>query len=280
MTIVDAHVHIWDADRVSYPWLDEAPTLDRRYGLADVRRSLELVGVDRIVLVQAADDDADTELMLAAAASDDVVAGVVAWAPLRDPRGVAERLDRWGDAPVVGLRHLVHRDRDPDLLDDPAVGRSLDLLGDRGLTFDVCAETIALLEKVPALADRHPGTRFVVDHLAKPPIATAGRQPWADALAEAARRPNVTAKVSGLNTAAAPGWSSADFVPYVEHALDCFGSERLMYGGDWPFALLAADSYEHVATATIGALERLSADERADVLGATATRVYSLSHPR
>ena len=98
-----------------------------------------------------------------------------------------------------------------------------------------------LLELVPALAARHPRLRVVVDHLAKPPIRDRGWQPWADLLAEAASLPNVVAKVSGLNTAAFSTWTSADFSPYVDHAMEVFGTNRLLYGGDWPFALLAAD---------------------------------------
>ena len=177
---------------------------------------------------------------------------------------------------MVGVRHLVHRDPDPDLLRDPAVHETLDLLGERGLTFDVCAETPHLLGLVPELAARHPRTTIVVDHLGKPPIRERGWEPWASLLAAAAEPPNVVAKLSGLNTAAAPGWTSADFAPYVDHALRVFGPQRLMYGGDWPFALLAAGSYTQVWNGIHGTIESLADEDQRAVLVDTARRVYGL----
>ena len=117
-----------------------------------------------------------------------------------------------------------------------------------------------------------------MDHLGKPPIRERGWQPWADLLTAAAEAPNVTAKVSGLNTAADPGWwSSADFQPYVDHALEVFGPYRLMYGGDWPFALLAADSYTQIWAGIRGCLDGLDPAALWAVLGGTARRVYGLA---
>jgi L-fuconolactonase len=277
--IVDAHLHVWDARQVAYPWLAETDGLSTLFELADVREAHDAIGVDRIVLVQAADDLADTEYMLEAARSESRVAGVVAWAPLREPTIVADLLDQWSDQRVVGLRHLVHRDPDRDFLRDERVHESLGLLGSRGLAFDICAESAHLLALVPDVARRHPDNRFVVDHLAKPPIRDRGWQPWADLLAAAARCPNVAVKLSGLNTAAATEWTSNDFQPYVDHALDCFGPERMMYGGDWPFALLCAASYAEVWDGLSATLDGLSNDEREHVLSATAHRTYRLGAP-
>jgi L-fuconolactonase len=279
--VVDAHVHVWDARRVTYPWLDETVPLGRVFTIDDVRAEHRAAGVEQIVLVQAADDLADTELMLEVAGAAPSVVGVVGWAPLRDPGAVRELLDHWADQPVVGLRHLVHRDPDPDFLLDEAVHRSLAELGRRGLTFDVCAETPHLLALVPQVAARHPDTTFVIDHLGKPPIRERGWTPWADLIGAAARMPNVVVKLSGLNTAAATDWTSADFAPYVDHALECFGPERTMYGGDWPFALLAASSYTQIWSGLRATLDGLSPGELDHVLHDTARRTYHLpSMPR
>jgi L-fuconolactonase len=159
----------------------------------------------------------------------------------------------------------------------PDVSAGLDLLAERGLAFDVCAETPELLAIVPALAAAHPNLRLVVDHLGKPPIRERGWQPWAGLLADAAAAPNVTAKLSGLNTAAETGWNAASFQRYVDHALDVFGPDRLMYGGDWPFALLAAESYTQIHAALVGTLGGLPDRQRSAVMGQTATRVYRLA---
>jgi L-fuconolactonase len=237
------------------------------------------VGVGATVLVQAADNLEDTANMLRVARAHPQVAGVVVWVPLDDSAAAARLLDGWQLAaePVVGVRHLVHRESDPDWLLRPEVQDGLAVLGERGLTFDVCAETAPLLRHLPTLAKHHPTLSLVVDHLGKPPIRARGWQPWADLMAAAAEAPNVTAKVSGLNTAAARArWSSADFQPYVDHALEVFGPHRLMYGGDWPFALLAADSYTQIWDGIRDCLDGLDPEALWAVLGGTARRVYGL----
>jgi L-fuconolactonase len=254
----------------------EAPNIARPYGIADVAAEHAAIGVTSLVLVQAADNIEDSENMLRSARENPQVAGVVVWLPLTDASAAEAQLDRWHGEPVVGVRHLVHRDPDPDLLRDPSVFETLAMLGERGLTFDVCAESLHLLEIVPEVADRCPGTVFVVDHLAKPPVRERGWQPWAQLFAAASERPNVVAKLSGLNTAAATGWTSADLSPYVDHALATFGPDRLMYGGDWPFALLNAQSYTQVWRGLRSTLDALPSDARRSVLSGTACRVYGL----
>jgi L-fuconolactonase len=277
IAVLDSHVHVWNAARAAYPWLAETPQLPQAVELTDFWPGQAAVGVRQIVLVQAADNVEDTENMLRTARAHGQVAGVVVWLPLRDARAAAAQLERWRGEPVVGVRHLVHRDPDPDLLRDPAVDETLDLIGERGLAFDVCAETPHLLGLVPDLAARHPHTTFVIDHLGKPPIRDRGWQPWASLLTAAAEPLNVVAKLSGLNTAAAVGWTSADFAPYVDHALDEFGPQRLMYGGDWPFARLAASSYKQVWNGIYGTIRSLSDEDQREVLAGAARRAYRLA---
>jgi L-fuconolactonase len=121
---------------------------------------------------------------------------------------------------------------------------------------------------------------MVIDHLAKPPIASAEWEPWAGLIAAAAQNPRVHAKVSGLNTAADPeGWTADDLRRYVDHALAVFGPGRLMYGGDWPVTVLAG-GYEKVWDAIRQLLEPLSQDDRDAVLGGTAERFYGIGRPR
>jgi L-fuconolactonase len=277
--VVDSHVHVWDADRAAYRWLADVPELARRYDLADVKDECAAAGVRQVVLVQAADSVDDTELMLATAAANPVVAGVVAWLPIDDVRAAEVCLTHWAGEPIVGARHLVHRDPHHDLLARPRVAEVLDLLAERRLVFDVCAASEDLPRLVPVIADRHPDLVLVVDHLAKPPIRQRGWEPWASLLADAARSPNVMVKLSGLNTAAAPGDASAALQPYVDHALELFGPDRTMYGGDWPFALLSATSYTQIWSNLRGCLDRLDPPGRRAVLATTARRVYGLPEP-
>ncbi|GAA1550582.1 amidohydrolase family protein [Kribbella sancticallisti] len=276
--IIDAHQHFWDLDRLVYPWLaaDGLEPIRRSFDPTALESRLDACGVDRTVLVQSLDSTEDTDFMLEVADRWPRVAAVVGWVPLTDPDAAAAMLaERAKDPRFVGVRHLIHDEPDEDWLLREDVGVGLEVLAVSGLTFDVVAVSPRHLAQVSVIAERHPDLRLVIDHLAKPPIAAGGRQPWAELLGRAAAHPHVYAKISGLNTAARPGWTADDLRPYVEHAVDVFGPERLMYGGDWPVATLA-DDYERVWSETGRVLAELSQDERASVLGGTAAEFYRI----
>lgn len=279
--IVDAHQHIWDIERNDYPWLTEdLGPIHRTIRQDEVEGDLEAAGVNATVLVQAMDSFEDTDYMLETADAFPRVAGVVGWVPLDRPSDASAALDRYTrDKRFVGVRHLIHNEDDEDWIRRSDVQGGLDLLAERGLTFDLVAVTPRHLEHATWLAERHPNLSIVIDHLGKPPIADEGWQPWADLLAAAGRAPNVFAKVSGLNTAAGPDWSASDLRPYVEHAVAAFGPSRLMYGGDWPIALLAG-TYSDVWRETNDVLNALlGPDEVASILGTTAVSFYGLQVP-
>lgn len=279
--VIDAHQHFWNLETGEYPWLsaDYGP-LYRTFAPDELAPQLQATGVDGTVLVQAADSVADTAAMLAQAEAHDWITGVVGWVPLDRPEEAATVLDRHAGHPAfVGVRHLIHEEADPDWVVGDRVLDGLALLAEHDLTFDVVAVLDRHLEHVPTLAERLPGLRLVIDHLAKPPIKEQGWEPWASLLRRAAEAPNVSAKISGLNTAADwESWSAEELRPYVEHALEVFGPQRLMWGSDWPIALLAGD-YESVWRETNALIAPLHVGERDDVLGGTATRVYRLDGP-
>jgi len=281
--VVDAHLQVWNPDTVHYPWMTAANTpLHRAFRIPDIEDQLADEGVGWVVLVQAADNRADSELMLFQALASRRVAGVVAWVPLDAPDEAATQLDKWRREPIVGIGHRVHDERDPDWLLRPAVDDGLTLLTERGLTFDLRAHTPTVLAHVATMAEKHPKLTVVLDHIGCPPIAAqrAGdRETWARwsaALGVVAQMPNVVAKLSGLATTAGPGWRTEHLQPSVERALEVFGPDRLMLGSDWPYALLEGDSYAQVWHGLRGTVDGLSDADRALVLGGTATRVYGL----
>jgi L-fuconolactonase len=278
MVVIDAHQHVWDLDRVSYPWLTaDFGILHRTYSFDELEPQLEACGIDGTVLVQSADSVAETRWMQAVADAHPRIAAIVAWVPLDDVAEAARILDEYAaDRRIVGIRHLIHNEPDEDWLLRPAVQKGLALLAERGSTFDVVAVTDRHLQHVATIAAAHPSLKIVIDHLAKPPIATGEWEPWAGSLARAAAHPNVFAKVSGLNTAAKPDWTAADLAPSIDHALDVFGADRLMFGGDWPVALLSGD-YRGVWDATNEVLARRPQAERDAVLGGTAVTFYGLA---
>ncbi|MCG5212869.1 amidohydrolase family protein [Streptosporangium soli] len=278
MPVVDAHQHFWNLETGSYPWLTpESGPIHRTFEPAELIPQLAAAGIDRTVLVQSMDSYQDTDAMLAQADEHDFVGAVVGWVPLHRPDEAAGALERYRRHPrFAGVRHLVHDEPDPDWLLQESVIEGLGLLAAAGLPFDVVAVLPRHLAHVPVLAERVPGLRMVIDHLAKPPIKERGWEPWATLIAAAAECPGVHAKVSGLNTAADAGtWTADDLRPYVDHALEVFGPDRLMFGGDWPVALLAGD-YAKVWRETGKVLAGLPAADRAAVLGGTAARFYGI----
>ncbi|RMB82359.1 amidohydrolase [Streptomyces shenzhenensis] len=281
MTVVDTHLHVWDPGRAAYDWLGPAMSpVDRAMRFRDARPALRTAGVTAAVLVQAADNHADTDLMLATAATNPEVVGVVAWVPLDDPDRARARLAVLRRDPhMVGVRTLLHERSDPDWILGPDAGAGLALLAEAGLTFDYSTSSPAALRHLPELAARHPTLRLVVDHLGKPPVGGGreDRAEWHRLIAAAAKHPRVHAKVSGLYSAsgALDAWTTDEVRPYVEDALELFGPERLMYGGDWPISLQAG-GYARTWEAVCELLAPLAPDDRAAVLGGTAARFYRL----
>jgi L-fuconolactonase len=277
--IVDAHHHVWDPATADYPWLtDELAAIRRRFTPDDLAPELAATGVDATVLVQTRASREETTEFLALAAATPFIRGVVGWVDLTDP-GVAEAIEALRAGPggnrLVGVRHQVHDEPDPDWLVRDDVVRGIAAVGAAGLTYDLLVrarELPAALE----LARRLPAVRFVIDHLAKPPIATGPPEPWRERIAAFADLQHVSCKVSGLVTEADwSTWAAADLQPYVDHAIDVFGPDRLIFGSDWPVCLLAA-SYEVVVEAALTTLGALDVLEQAAVMGANATRVYGL----
>jgi L-fuconolactonase len=283
LAVIDAHQHLWNPARVAYDWLgpDLAP-IDRAIEFPDLAPLLEATGVERTVLVQSADNAADTDYMFEVAAAHPEIAAVVGWVPLDDPAAVAERLPVLrADPAFVGIRNLIHTKPDADWLLRPDVDASLGILAAEGVPFDVVAVLPRHLEHVPTLSERQPALRMVIDHLAKPPIKAEDDGSWRTLMARAARNPRVYAKVSGLYPAAGDlgAWTADDVRPYLEVALELFGAERLMFGGDWPISVLAG-GYLRVWEELNRLFDELSPGDRAAILGGTAVEFYRIPADR
>jgi len=279
--IIDAHVHVWDPSRATYAWLGPGlGDLNRTIGFGEIEPTLAERGIEGAVLVQAADDAHDTVLMLEVAERTPRVLGVVAWSPLDEPEQLARDLERFiADPRVVGLRNLVH-ERPASWLDADTVRAGLAVLAASGLPLDFPTANPVALGALADIARRHPALPLVIDHLGKPPIGgdREARIAWRELLADCARHPNVVAKVSGLYSSVGDlgSWSVDTVRPFVEDALELFGAERLLYGGDWPISELAG-GYPRTWSAMTELLAPLADTERAAILGGTAARVYGLT---
>lgn len=279
--IIDAHVHVFNVDRVSYEWpTPDDKDLYRVVEPPELQPLLDEAGIDGTVLVQAADRSEETDYLLEMAAAHDSVLGVVGWVPLAEPLAAGRLLEKLTrNRYFKGVRHLIHCEADPDWLLRADVLEGLRALASFGVPFDVVAVYPNHLRHIPVLTERVPELRLVLDHLAKPPIAGgdgSAMARWEAELAAAAASPNVYAKLSGLNTACDwNDWSADDWRPSAEAAFRAFGAERLMFGSDWPVANFAGD-YRRVWQATLAAIAGLSPEERQAVLGGTAERFYGL----
>jgi len=276
--IIDTHQHFWNLDLLEYSWLvPEYGPLYRSYGPQELAPQLEVAGVEKTVLVQAANSYDETNYLLRKADEFPWIAAVVGWVPLTNPREAGPMLERYLKHPKFrGVRHLIHEEQDSDWLLQELVIESLGLLAEKGLTFDVVSVLPEHLRHVPTLAERVPELKMVIDHLSKPPIKEGGWQPWANQMATCAKYPQVYAKISGLNTAADwQNWNADDLKPYIDHVLEHFGAKRLMFGSDWPVAVLAG-GYQKVKDETSKAIAHLGREEREALWAGTASAFYRI----
>jgi len=284
--MIDAHLHLWDPAKLDYDWLRFVPTIAGRQGPEQC--SAQGTGVRRAVFVQAdcAPDQALAEVdWVAEQAHPDLeILGIVAFAPLEQGAAVADHLDALRQRPLVrGVRRSVQNEPDA-FITDPRHLDGLVAVAERGLTIDVCARDHQLpliIDLLGKLFERAPQVRVVLDHLGKPDIAAHAGDihgaDWAGNLRSLAAFPNVFAKLSGLTTQ--DDWTDGrdeTLVPYVRHALDCFGPDRLMFGGDWPVVDLAG-GYARWLNLFETTITTMPPRDRLRIEAGTATEFYALT---
>lgn len=279
--IIDAHHHLWDLTVRDQPWItgpDLAP-LRRDFLPADFEQASRPAGVVGSVVVQTVVGPQETPELLAIARDSGVIGGVVGWvdltaADLADDIRLLQSLP--GGDLLVGIRHQVQSEPDPDWLVRPDVVKGLTTLADAELVYDLVVTANQLTAAIRAAA-AVPELTFVLDHLGKPPIAAGALEPWAGAVRELAALPNTACKLSGMVTEADwQHWTADDLRPFADTVLEAFGPGRLMFGSDWPVCTLAA-GYRTVVDTSARLIGELSISEQRQVFSATARRVYGLS---
>ena len=282
--IIDTHVHFWDPAALHYPWLEEIPSLDRSFLPADYRGAAGTIPISKMVFVEAncrpEETQAEVALIEGLAEAEPRIAGLVAFANVAQGlgaggSGLGYTLDGLCRSPLVkGIRQNI-QGKPAGFCLQPAFVDGVREVGRRALTFDLCA-THDQLGDVAELVRQCPGTSFVLDHCGKPAIRDQRTEPWRGHIAALAAQDNVSCKLSGLLTEAAPeGWSDDDLLPYAAWVVEAFGGERVMYGSDWPVLTLAGgycDWYGFTERFTAG----WSPAARARFYEGNAARVYGL----
>ena len=276
MHCIDAHHHLWRYSAAEYGWIDDAmQTLRRDFLPADLQVERKAAGVDATVAVQARQMMEETRWLLDLAHQNPFIAGVVGWAPIASVEFPQVLEELRADSKLKGLRHVLQDEPDDEYALRGDFQRGIQALAGTGLVYDILiyARHLPIAAK---LVDRNPNQVFVLDHLAKPKIATHELSPWREELRELARRPNVMCKVSGMATEADwQNWSLRDLEPYLDAALECFGSQRLLAGSDWPVCTVAT-SYQRWWQTLREWAASFSISEQQSIFGENAARVYRL----
>ncbi|MFT5196340.1 MAG: L-fuconolactonase [Cellvibrionaceae bacterium] len=244
--IIDTHVHLWDPNHLRYSWLDETPLLNQSYQLKELDQLKKPVEIDQIVFLEAGADPgqslAEVNWVTELASLDSRITGIVAQASLEDGEDVRTYLETLAANPLVkGVRRLLQGESDSAYCLRPDFIHGVQILSDYNFSFDICIYHFQL-KHILKLVEKCPNTKFILDHIGKPDIKNQLFNPWESEIKALAQFANVTCKISGLVTEADhASWTENDLIPYIKHIIDCFGFDRVMFGGDWPVVRLAAE---------------------------------------
>lgn len=273
MDVVDSHLHLWALATPGHEWPTAGtPTLHRDFAMAHLREATDSTPLAGAVLVQSQPTDADTDWMLAVAAQEPLVLGVVGWVDLSAPEAplrIAELADR---PKLCGLRPMLQAIDDSEWLLRDDLVPAIEAMVAHDLRLDALVEP-RHLPMLARFADRWPRLSIVIDHAAKPQVSDAARDPWWDAIAELAGR-GLHCKLSGLRTGELPAPSTGELAALIEHLVVNFG-DRLMWGSDWPVLTLSGDTYAAWLDEAAGLADLFGAS-REQLFGRSARRFYAL----
>jgi L-fuconolactonase len=273
MSKIDAHQHFWRYNHDDYAWInDRMGILKRNYLPEDLKEEMDRTGIDGCIAVQARQMEEENRVLLSLAENFSFIKGIVGWVDLRSP-DVNERLLQYSKYQVFkGVRHVIHDEPDPDFMLQTNFIRGISMLKEHNLTYDILIFEQHLPNTIQ-LVEQFPDQKFVVDHLAKPKIKDKQLEPWKSRMQELARSENVFCKMSGMVTEAGwKDWLPEDIIPFMEVVYDSFGSNRLMFGSDWPVCRLAGD-YDKVFRLLD---EFIPMHEKEKVFGGNAIAFYGL----
>lgn len=273
---IDSHQHFWLYDSVKDAWItDKMQIIQRNFLPNDIAKELKDCRMDGAVAVQADQSLRETAFLVELAGVYKMIKGVVGWVDLRSET-IEEQLSAFVRVPVIkGFRHIIEAEEDADFLTQTTFQRGIEALTKYNYTYDLLIAPRHYASTLACVA-RNPKQKFMLDHMAKPAVATQELGDWTAFISELSNFPNVYCKISGLVTEADwKSWSISDFEMCVTHVIDCFGTQRICFGSDWPVSLLAA-RYEQVLELAEAYLAVFTAEEQSGFWGKNAARFYDL----
>jgi L-fuconolactonase len=277
MKVIDAHQHFWKFDPVRDSWITpEMAVIQKDFYPADLKPILQAAGVDGTVLVQVDQSEDENEFLLANAEKNDFIRGVVGWVDLQSP-AIEERLQYYRRFPKLkGFRHVLQGEQDRALMLKPRFKKGIGLLKQFEFTYDILIYPDQL-GYTRDLVAAYPDQPFVIDHIAKPDIkGNRLTAEWQVAIRAVAVHKQVYCKLSGMVTEADwKKWRAADIKPYLDTVVEAFGTQRIMFGSDWPVCLVAA-SYEQVIGILRDYFSAFSKAEQEAIFGGNAITFYNL----
>ena len=278
---IDSHHHIWDLSVRPQTWMvgEELKPISRTILMNELEPELDKANIDYTVVVQTVPTIDETPELLDLSLSHSKVCAVVGWLDLESV-DISHQLEKYlshkAGKNLVSIRDMAQDKQDPNWLLRPEVLSNIHRVGEAGLTFDILTRPPQLSAAV-AMVKQSPKNTFVLDHISKPYMAKGEMQPWADQISEIASYENVYVKVSGLFTEAKwNDWSYQTFRPYLDHVLNSFTPQRMMFGSDWPVCLLAA-TYSQTVELVEKFINQLSPAEQQSFWSDTVKRAYKLS---
>lgn len=272
---VDAHQHFWKYDPAVHEWIDDSMQVIRKDFLpADLKPLLDQVGIEACVAVQADQTEKETEFLLGLAKENSWIKAVVGWTDLRSSQ-IEDQLQHYQEYNILkGFRHVLQGEA-PEFMLQPSFLNGIGLLEKYGFTYDILIFP-KHLDAALELVKLFPHQRFVLDHLAKPFIKDGLLDGWEQGIKKLAQYPNLSCKVSGMVTEADwINWKPSHFSPYLNVLVEAFGTNRLLYGSDWPVCQLAANYHQQIDIPK-NYFKHFSTTEQADIFGNNATRFYHL----
>lgn len=273
--VLDTHVHFWKFDRKRDAWItDDMKILQQNYLPEQLAGTLHRNGVDGVIAVQADQQEVETRFLVELAKTHPLIRGVVGWVDLQ-AENIADRLDHFSQFSIIkGFRHVAQAEPD-DFLLQKNFQRGIAALQTHNYSYDI----LIYQHQLPAalqLVRKFPGQRFIIDHCAKPDIRSKNISDWKILMAEIAKCPNVCCKLSGLFTEAKwSSWTPADFYPCLDTVFEAFGTDRLVFGSDWP-VILVAGMYVQWKSLLEKYMEKFKLEDREKVFGLNGAAFYEV----